>query len=430
MATYPGIEPWMLSGEINFHLEGWWIGGYSQKMMVKWADHDVFVKDLTQMQKMYLWEKMPPAQRAQMNEVYGSTSMGGMLGYSQNRPADWGPELTERIVQYQNGVDGWDEVSKNAQRTHTPPEVFQFLDDKNQFVAQNMNRLKPEDITKINEGAEAVEKLGQMIAVLELKKIEIDVKGLSAGLIGIIADYCTGFATHGAHYVSDAIATVVSNIIDLGKSAANKSLSPAEQTNLINQQLDLARATLTQEIAQQRGMWAQVPAGEQAQPPTQPTQPTQPQQPQQPTQVGNVELSILFLVGCSGSMNGTKMEAAKQAVINSVNQTNDGKTEWALLGFGRDCTWWEVVSFTNKANEVQAAVAGLVAEGSTPLTYSMYDAITYLNQLGHGKTGRLIILCDGENNCHEDEGAGHTEAAAGLRSIIKSYNLSGGGQQP
>ncbi len=414
MAKYPGIEPWMLSGEINFHLEGWWIGGYSQKMMVKWADHDVFVKDLTQMQKMYLWEKMTPAQRAQMSEVYGSTSMGGMLGYLKNRPADWGPELNERIVEYQRGVSGWAEVRKNAQRKHTPPEVFQFLDDKAKFITQNKDKLKPEDITKINEGAEAVEKLGQMIAVLELKKIEIAVKGLSGGLIGIITDYCTGFATHGAHYVSDAIATVVSKIIDLGKNAANKSLSPGEQIQLINQQLDLARGTLKQEIADQRAMWAALLGEDPADEPP----------------AGPVELSILFLVDCSGSMGGSKIEAAKQAVVNSVNQTNDGKTEWALLGFGGGCTCWQVVPFTTDAGAVQSAASGLDAGGGTPLTYAIYKATAYLVKNGHGKTGRLIVLCDGENNCGERAEGGRSEAAAGLRSIISTHNLAAPVQQP
>ncbi len=414
MANYPGIEPWMLSGEIEFHLEGWWIGGYSQKMMVKWADHDVFVKDLTEMQKRYLWEKMIPAQRKQMNDVYGNTSMGGMLGYLKNRPEDWGPELNERIAQYQRGVSGWAEVRKNAQRKHTPPEVFQFVDDKDQFIAAHADKLKPEDITKINEGAETVQKLGQMIAVLELKKIEIAVKGLSGGLIGIITDYCTGFMTHGAHYVSDAIATVVSKIIDLGRNAANKSLSPAEQINLINQQLDLARATLGQEIADQRAMWARL-VGE---------------EPQQPPQAGNIELSILFLVDCSGSMGGPKIEAAKQAVINSVDRTNDGKTEWALLGFGGSCTCWQVVDFTADPAAVQSAAAGLTAGGGTPLTYAIYKATSYLVKNGHGQTGRLIVLCDGENNCQLREGGGRSEAAAGLRSIISTHNLAAPVRQP
>jgi len=143
-----------------------------------------------------------------------------------------------------------------------------------------------------------------------------------------------------------------------------------------------------------------------------------------------IDLSILFLVDCSGSMSGSKIDAAKMAVVNSVNQTNDGKTEWALLGFGGECTCWQVVPFTTDAGELQQAVQSLDAHGGTPLTYSIYKATAYLVRNGRGRSGRLIVLCDGENSCNIRQGGGTAEAAAGLRSIVTSANLRGRPSQP
>jgi hypothetical protein len=407
------IEAWMLSGDYHFHREGWWLGGYSNTMMVKSGDTDVFVKDLTEQQKTYIWERMTPEQRRQMGDEYGKIGFG-MGGHLQQRPAEWGQLLNARIAEYFRGVSGWAEVAKQRHEAKIPQEAKDFAIDKDNFLQNNKDKLTQEQIVRIQKGADAVAKLADIIATIELKRIEIAVKGLSGGLIGIITDYCTGFVTHGANYVSDAIATVLGKMIDIGRNAAGKSLSPGDQIALLNQQLALANGTLNDEIAKERVMWAQILAGQ------------EPQEPPPPDQA-NVAVSILFLVDCSGSMRGAKIESAKQAVVNSVNQTNDGKTEWALLGFGGACTCWQVVPFTTDASQLQAAVASLVADGGTPLTYSIYKATTYLVKNGHAAKGRLIVLCDGENNCGQRQGGGRTEAAAGLRSIISTHNLSTGG---
>ncbi|MFO7947303.1 MAG: vWA domain-containing protein [Armatimonadota bacterium] len=410
MQQNPGIEPWMLSDDVKFHREGWWLGGYSNTMMVEWGPMDVKVGDLTEAQKTYLWEKLTHEQRKQMSDEYGKIGFG-MGGYLKQRPEEWGSVLNARIAEYWRGVHGWTEVRKQAQKKNTPPQVFEFLDDKDAFIQANGDKLTPEQISKIEDGAEQIKNLGQLIAVLRLKRVEIAVKGISGGLIGIITDYCTGFATHGAHYVSDAVATVVSKIIDLGKNASNKSLSPGEQIELLNARVEEAVGVLDAEIAKQRKMWADM-IGEE--PPEDEDSPAS----------GPVELSILFLVDCSGSMDGSKIDSARKAVVQSVASSNDGKTEWALLGFGGSCSCWQVVPFTTDASAVQSAAQGLSAGGGTPLTYSMYKALAYLTKNGSGSVGRLVILCDGQNNCGEREGGGTAEAAAGLRTIIKIRNLA------
>ncbi|MGD9518260.1 MAG: VWA domain-containing protein [Armatimonadota bacterium] len=148
------------------------------------------------------------------------------------------------------------------------------------------------------------------------------------------------------------------------------------------------------------------------------------------TPAGPVELSIAFLVDCSGSMDGEKIEAAKRAVASSVQRTNDGKTEWAVLGFG-GCSFWEEIGFTQDTQAVVGAANSLSTSGDTPLTFSMYKALSYLSRKAHGKAGRLVILCDGQDNCSERNSVSREEAMAGLRTIVRSVAPSGAaGTQP
>jgi len=300
------IEAWMLSGDYHFHREGWWLGGYSNTMMLKSGDTDVFVKDLTEQQKTYIWERMTPEQRRQMGDEYGKIGFG-MGGHLQQRPAEWGQLLNARIAEYFRGVSGWAEVAKQRHEAKIPQEAKDFAIDKDNFLQNNKDKLTQEQIVRIQKGADAVAKLADIIATIELKRIEIAVKGLSGGLIGIITDYCTGFVTHGANYVSDAIATILGKMIDIGRNAAGKSLSPGDQIALLNQQLALANGTLNDEIAKERVMWAQILAGQ------------EPQEPPPPDQA-NVAVSILFLVDCSGSMRGAKIDRLKEAVSLALDK--------------------------------------------------------------------------------------------------------------
>jgi len=150
-----------------------------------------------------------------------------------------------------------------------------------------------------------------------------------------------------------------------------------------------------------------------------------PDQPQQ-----TLEVSICFLVDCSGSMDGGKLDAARAAVRSSVGRTDDGKTEWALLGFGA-CSLWEEQGFTQSAADLTAAVDGLGAGGDTPLTFAMYKAIAYTANEGRGRTRRLIVLCDGQDNCDERGSVTQEEAMEGLRTITRDVPAAAtGGMQP
>ncbi len=392
---------WMYSDEIDFHQEGLvFPGRISTDIVVKWGGHEVKVKDLSDEQKTYLWNKTSSQQRRQLNKEYGKIGFG-MGGYLQQRPEEWGKILNECMAEYQLGVNGWGQVRQQKLDKYTPDAAKQFQTDKDNFLTNNQATLQPEDIAKIEKGAEGITQLGQIIATLNGKKVEVAVKGLSGGLLSIITDYFSGFATSGAHYASDAIATLVSKIVDLGKDSANKSLSPGEQLELLNKQIQAAEEALAKEIEEQKKLWASMLT---------------------------VEISMCFLVDCSGSMDGQKIEQAKAALINAVNQTNDGRHEWALLGFGGSCTCWEVASFTTDAATMCSAAKQLRANGSTPLRLATYKATTYLLNNGNAKKGQLIILCDGEDNCHGN--AGQEDPARTLIKMTSEHDITGGAPQP
>lgn len=412
MIKYPGIEPWMVQERnIEFYRRGWWLLGYDSTMKVKWGRQDVFVKDLTEQQKTYLWEMMSHEQRRQMSDEYAKIGFG-MGGHLRQRPAEWGPTLNARIAAYFRGVNGWTEVARRRHQAKIPPEVPAFIAEKNEFVQKHADKLTGQQIDLINREASGVEMVGGVIATLELKKIEIAVKGLSAGLIGIITDYMTGFITHGASAASDAAATILSKMIDLGRGAADKTLSPGEQLQVLNQQIALARSEMLADMDRQRAMWKQM-IGEEEEEEERP----------EPLPGAAPERSICYLVDVSGSMSGRKLEEAKQAVRLSIAATDDGRTEWALLSFG-GCSVDEVHGFTSSAAGIIGAVDGLSAGGDTPMTFAMYKATTYMaDEAGGTRSRRLIVLCDGQDNCRERGSVTQEEAMDGLKTIVREMPL-------
>lgn len=130
------------------------------------------------------------------------------------------------------------------------------------------------------------------------------------------------------------------------------------------------------------------------------------------------ELSIVFLVDCSGSMKDGKLQEAIAAVKQAVSGTNDGNTEWALIRFG-SCNVTVVCAFTRNAGKLQAAADGLSIGGDTPLTYSIGKATSYLHDRGRGRKGRLIVLADGEDNCGERGQKGPDEAEEVVRPLYQ-----------
>jgi hypothetical protein len=134
------------------------------------------------------------------------------------------------------------------------------------------------------------------------------------------------------------------------------------------------------------------------------------------------ELSILFLVDCSGSMAGAKLEAAKEAVRAAVQATNDGKTQWSVMHFGNCSVSWPRKFFMNPAS-IDKCLARLTADGDTPLTYARAVALAECAKYGGTPKGRVVILCDGQDNCTEHGSKSAAEAETSLRALLPPQSL-------
>jgi hypothetical protein len=113
-----------------------------------------------------------------------------------------------------------------------------------------------------------------------------------------------------------------------------------------------------------------------------------------------LEASTVFVVDATGSMRGAKLASAKEAVRNAL-APYAGKVnteEWALYAFF-DCGICSLLrGFTTDPADITSRL-GFDAAGSTPIAFSLQVASNYLRKSARGKTGRIILLSDGGENC-------------------------------
>ena len=385
----PGIhedfEVWMESTDIQFRVGRTWLGRAAR---VRWGGQDMLVRDLTDYQKQYLWNMMDHDQRVQMGETY--SSIGTMTGPLLTRPRDWGSEMNGRIAEWHREVSGWAEAGRQRLEGFIPREVGEFIAEADRFMEANED-LTAEQRAQVETGKDVIAEVGGLIAQLEARKSEIAVKGISRDILALMAGVLTEMATGGAHYTSAAVATAVSKVIELGQHAIDTSQSPGEMIEVLNQQVAILQSAMHEEMRGQRTRWGWM---------------TRP------------ELSIVFLVDTSGSMRGSKIMEAMDAVRSGVHATNDGRTEWALVRFS-GCSATVTCRFTTREHKIIAAANNLRAGGDTPLSYAVGVALTYLHEEGSGSRGRLIILGDGEDNCRERGARGPEEVDASMRPMFK-----------
>jgi Mg-chelatase subunit ChlD len=113
-----------------------------------------------------------------------------------------------------------------------------------------------------------------------------------------------------------------------------------------------------------------------------------------------LEKSTVFVIDASGSMGGAKLASAKEAVRTALSgyMGKENKEEWALYAFF-DCGSIQLLQgFTRDPARVTAQL-GFDASGSTPIAASIRAARGYLLRAARGKTGRIILLSDGGENC-------------------------------
>jgi|GEM_PF-2350171 len=113
-----------------------------------------------------------------------------------------------------------------------------------------------------------------------------------------------------------------------------------------------------------------------------------------------LEKSTVFVIDASGSMAGAKLASAKEAVRAALAgyMGKENNQEWALYAFF-DCGSIQLLQgFTRDPAKVTAQL-GFDASGSTPIAASIRAARNYLLRAARGKTGRIILLSDGGENC-------------------------------
>lgn len=136
-----------------------------------------------------------------------------------------------------------------------------------------------------------------------------------------------------------------------------------------------------------------------------------------------VENSVLFLMDCSGSMQGEKLEATKAAVQATLAKL-DEKTEVAVMAFNEGS--WTVTPFLVMTPAARAAtsrkLAGLGSGGSTALAAAIRAAGNAVKYRARGKVKRaLVIQSDGEETCGGNPG----QATAEVNAIAPEVTIEG-----
>ena len=113
-----------------------------------------------------------------------------------------------------------------------------------------------------------------------------------------------------------------------------------------------------------------------------------------------LDKSTVFVIDASGSMQGAKLASAKEAVRAALAGYvgKDNKEEWALFAFF-DCGNCTLLQGFTRDPGLVTSKLGFEASGSTPIAYSLRIASNYLRRAARGKTGRIILLSDGGENC-------------------------------
>lgn len=145
--------------------------------------------------------------------------------------------------------------------------------------------------------------------------------------------------------------------------------------------------------------------------------------PSKDTSSPSIDQSIVLLLDASGSMgNNNKMEDAKKAAIAALSSLNR-TTEIAVIAYSGGCNdqFPVVACFSQDSAYLATQIQGIQPGGGTPMSPALLQAREYLWKKSHGRQGRIILLCDGQNDCPPNE----TDAATKIYQRIISTNLRG-----
>jgi len=117
-----------------------------------------------------------------------------------------------------------------------------------------------------------------------------------------------------------------------------------------------------------------------------------------------VESSLLLLIDASGSMRGSKFEAAKKAAISNMKKAISKNVEVSVAFFGGDCSSANVLhvhGFSLDKNSLMSFIQNAHTMGGTPLSLALKQAneFLYAQKSKSSKSERIILLGDGEGSC-------------------------------
>ena len=113
--------------------------------------------------------------------------------------------------------------------------------------------------------------------------------------------------------------------------------------------------------------------------------------------------SLVLLMDVSGSMEGVKLESAKQAAVSTIRKAIKNNTELAILTFEGDCAdpINDSIGFTRDEDSLVAFVEGLTALGGTPLATSLEVTNRFMEQHKSpvSQVQMILLLADGDDDC-------------------------------
>jgi hypothetical protein len=102
-------------------------------------------------------------------------------------------------------------------------------------------------------------------------------------------------------------------------------------------------------------------------------------------------------------------------VLNELGAMTGGSVEIGIMPYSGSCgDTFSLYAFSQNMNELTAAINGLSSGGSTPMSPALYQARHALLAYGHGQSGLIILLCDGQNDCSENP----VKAADNIRQSV------------
>lgn len=146
-----------------------------------------------------------------------------------------------------------------------------------------------------------------------------------------------------------------------------------------------------------------------------------------PTGTPKIEQSLVLLLDVSGSMgSGGKMESAKEAASGAVRALSP-TTEVALITYDGGCAggWRVVHDFTTTRKSVLDAIAALSPGGGTPTAPAIGFANAYLQKNARSKSGQIVLMTDGQNDCGSmvDAGSGVRQGTIPVRIDAVGFGL-------